>query len=298
MTLFVLGNVAIDSFYYLKKFPISGETVIAEKNLKDIGGKGFNQVVTASRLGLGVSFWTYIGSDEISKNIFKILEKEKIGSGNILKHNKYTDESIIFINDKGNNYIVSNCLNALSIDKKFVEKMLNSMKKGDSLLLQGNLNEVVTNFCVIEAFKKKIKIFLNASPICFDYKKILPLIDTLIINETENKILSNADRAEIGNKILLDIGISNVVTTKGEKGLILSSNQYDYFLEPPKVEAVDTTGAGDVFCGALTALVCLGNSYKDSCLRAMNIASLSVMKFGTYMSIPTKKQICSNSNLK
>ena len=133
MTLFVLGNVAIDSFYYLKKFPISGETVIAEKNLKDIGGKGFNQVVTASRLGLGVSFWTYIGSDEISKNVFKILEKEELGSENILKHNNYTDECIIFINDKGNNYIVTNCLNALSIDKKFVETNLVDLIKSQDL---------------------------------------------------------------------------------------------------------------------------------------------------------------------
>ena len=142
-----------------------------------------------------------------------------------------------------------------------------------------------------EAFKRKIKIFLNASPICFDYKKIFPFIETLIINELENKKLSNSKNTEVGNKILLDYGISNVITTKGNKGLLYTSKKEEFFFESPKGSVVDTTGAGDVFCGSLTASICLGNSYRESCLNAMNIATMSVKKFGTYMSIPSKREV-------
>ena len=73
MTLFVLGNVAKDSFYYLNNFRSSGETIISEKTLNDIGGKGFNQLIAARRLGVEVSFWTCTGSDETSEKIFQIL---------------------------------------------------------------------------------------------------------------------------------------------------------------------------------------------------------------------------------
>ena len=74
MILFVLGNVANDSLYYVNKYPKSGETILAKKVLKDIGGKGFNQAVAARRIGVNVSFWTCIGSDEVSEKILKIFE--------------------------------------------------------------------------------------------------------------------------------------------------------------------------------------------------------------------------------
>ena len=87
-----------------------------------------------------------------------------------------------------------------------------------------------------------------------------------------------------------------MITTRGDKGLLYSSNKDEFFFESPKESVVDTTGAGDVFCGSLTASICLGNSYRESCLNAMNIATMSVKKFGTYMSIPSKKEAFSHIN--
>ena len=99
MNLFVLGNVANDSLYYVNKYPKSGETILAKKVIKDIGGKGFNQAVSARRAGVNVSFWTCIGSDEVSEKILKILEKEEISTNSILRQDSNTDESIIIINN-------------------------------------------------------------------------------------------------------------------------------------------------------------------------------------------------------
>ena len=296
MILFVLGNVANDSLYYVNKYPKSGETILAKKVLKDIGGKGFNQAVAARRTGVNVSFWTCTGSDEVSEKILKILEKEEILTNSILRQDAHADESIIIINSDGRNYIVSNCQNSESIDQNYVKIMFNSMKEGDALLIQGNLKEDVTHFCAFKAFKKKIKVFLNASPISFDYPKILPYVETLIVNESENKKLSNSKKIEIGNKILLEMGVSNVITTKGDRGLIYSSRNNEFSFKADKVDVVDTTGAGDVFCGTLAAYICLGNNYKDSCLKSMNLASLSVKKCGTYLSIPSKKFVNSIKN--
>ena len=69
MKLFVLGNIGLDKIFYVKKFPIIGETILSKKDISDIGGKGFNQSISAARLGIKISFWSSLGSDNCKKRI-------------------------------------------------------------------------------------------------------------------------------------------------------------------------------------------------------------------------------------
>jgi len=286
MKLFVLGNVGIDRFYYVKKFPFNGETILSTKEIDDIGGKGFNQSIAAARVGIKISFWSYLGEDIYNKKIISILKKENISTKNITITDYKTDASVIIVNEKGENYIISSCNNVQAIGLDYANNMLKQIKDGDSLLLQGNLKKEITYQILKLSYKKKVKTFLNASPITYDYLHILPYVDTLIINETENKVLTNFKDIVSGNKYLLKSGVKNIITTKGKNGITYTSNDKTFSLSSPKINAVDTTGAGDVFCGSCVAFLMKGHDYKESCMKAMELASLSATKFGTYLSIP------------
>ena len=291
MKLFVLGNVAVDKMFYVKNFPRIGETILSTKNIKDFGGKGFNQSISASRIGAKISFWTYLGIDNFSKNILTTLEKEEISTKNIFTTDCKTDESIIIVNEKGENYIISSISNVCSIDLNYTNKMLKGIKEGDSLLLQGNLKKEITHQTIKVAYKKKVRIFLNASPITYDNLDILHYIDTLIVNETEQKQLTKSNNVNKGNKFLLENGVKNIITTKGKEGIIYTSKNNTFCINSPKVDTLDSTGAGDVFCGSLVAFILKGYDYKKSCEKAIKLASLSVTKYGTYLSIPNRDEI-------
>ncbi len=296
MNLFVFGNIAIDKIYYVKEFPFIGETILSTKYIKDFGGKGFNQSVSAARIGVNISFWTYLGIDNFKK-IITTLEKEEISTKNIFTSDFKNDESIVVVNEKGDNYIISSIKNLCSMDLNFSNNMLKKIKGGDSLLLQGNVKKEITQQTIKLAYKKKVRIFLNASPITYDYLDILPYIDTLIVNENEHKQLTNNNNFNKGNNFFLENGVKNIITTQGKKGVIYASKNKTFSISSPKVSALDSTGAGDVFCGSLVAYILKGYDYRISCEKAMKLASISVTKYGTYLSIPNRDEIADVNNL-
>ena len=296
MNLFVFGNIAIDKIYYVKEFPFIGETILSTKYIKDFGGKGFNQSISAARIGVNISFWTYLGIDNFKK-IITTLEKEEISTKNIFTSDFKNDESIVVVNEKGDNYIISSIKNLCSMDLNFSNNMLKKIKGGDSLLLQGNLKKEITQQTIKLAYKKKVRIFLNASPITYDYLDILPYIDTLIVNENEHKQLTNNNNFNKGNKFFLENGVKNIITTQGKKGIIYSSKNDTFSISSPKVSTLDSTGAGDVFCGSLVAYILKGYDYRVSCEKAIKLASISVTKYGTYLSIPNRDEIADVNNL-
>ncbi len=183
------------------------------------------------------------------------------------------------------------------MDLNFSNNMLKKIKGGDSLLLQGNLKKEITQQTIKLAYKKKVRIFLNASPITYDYLDILPYIDTLIVNENEHKQLTNNNNFNKGNKFFLDNGVKNIITTQGKKGIIYSSKNDTFSISSPKVSTLDSTGAGDVFCGSLVAYILKGYDYRVSCEKAIKLASISVTKYGTYLSIPNRDEIADVNNL-
>ena len=291
MKLFVLGNVGIDKIYYVKKFPVIGETILSTKEITNFGGKGFNQSIAAARIETKISFWTYLGADKSKNNIISTLEKENISTKKIFITDYKTDESIIIVNEKGDNFIISSSSSVRSIDLNYANNMLKEIKEGDSLLLQGNLKKEITNHTIKKAYKKKVRVFLNASPITYDYLDILRYVDTLIVNETEHRQLTNHNSVNLGNKYLLETGVNNIIITKGKAGVIYISKTNTFSINSPKVNTLDSTGAGDVFCGSLVAFILKGSDYKNSCKKAIELASLSVTKFGTYLSIPNRDEI-------
>lgn len=296
MTLFVLGNAAVDSIFELRHLPRPGETLLSQGESEDLGGKGLNQAIMAARAGASVSFWAAIGDDDAGQRILSRLRAESIGADTLLVRTGNTDRSMIFVAPSGENCIVSTASMARSIDRGYAQDMLTHIADGDLLLLQGNLSREVTRFSVTSAAKRGARTLINPAPIHFDYAAMLPDVDTLVVNEIENRTLSKMPDVAAGAAKIVAQGVKTVVTTCGAAGALLTTADGMQRFAPPTVEAVDTTGAGDVFCGVLAAALAQGMDPADACPWAVRAAALAVTRLGTSRAFPDAVQVAGCRN--
>lgn len=286
MTLFVLGNAAADRFYDLPHLPRPGETLLARHETHDLGGKGLNQAIMAARAGAAVSFWSVVGDDGAGERIRALLAAENIDGTHVLVRPGNTDQSIIFVAPSGENTIVSTATMARSVDSAHADQMLQSIGPGDLLLLQGNLTRDVTRHSMAAAAERGARTMINPAPIDFDYAGILPAAEIVVVNEVENETLSGTPDVTAGAAALVAHGVKTVVTTRGSDGAILTTSDGTQSFFPPAADAVDTTGAGDVFCGVFAAALARGMPPADACAWSVRAAAIAVTRRGTLRAFP------------
>ncbi len=292
MTLFVLGNAAVDTFYEVPHLPRPGETLIAGQAVDDLGGKGLNQAVMAARAGASVSFWSAVGVDEAGRRIRAQLREENIDTRTLRAEPGDTDRSLIFVAPSGENSIVSTAAMARSIGPDCVTRMLEDMTGRDLLLAQGNLTRDATHDSLKEAAGRGIRTLLNPAPIDFDYADILPLADVIIVNEVENRTLSGRNEPATGSAALIERGAKLVITTRGAAGALLTTAEGAKQFESPVVDTVDTTGAGDVFCGVFAGALAQGVvALDDACGWAVRAAAIAVTRRGTLRAFPSASEV-------
>ena len=291
MTLFVFGNAAVDTSYEVPHLPQPGETLLAQTETHDLGGKGLNQAIAAARAGARVSFWSAVGNDAPGHEIRERVTAENIDGAGILEHAGGTDRSMIFVGPTGENTIVSTGRMAHSIYAACAQRMLDSLGPGDLLLMQGNLGKNVTGQCIRAASRRGVHTLLNPAPIDFDYLDILSDVGTLILNEIENQTVSGESDAGMGATALVRHGVKTVVTTLGPEGASLTTARGTQRFAAPVVDAVDTTGAGDVFCGVFAAAIARGMSQAQACAWSVRAASVGVTRRGTLRAFPSADEI-------
>ena len=291
MTLFVLGNAAVDVVYNVPHLPRPGETLLAGRELRDLGGKGLNQAIVATRTGANVSFWSAVGDDAAGDMIRARLAEEGLDTRHLRTEPGTTDLSMIFVGPSGENAIVSTADKARGIDTAFVAPMVTAVGQDDLLLLQGNLTESVTRHSLIAAKESGARTAINPAPIDFDYANILPAADTVIVNEVENATLSGERDVSAGAKALIERGASAVVTTRGAAGALLATAETTHEVAAPRVEAIDTTGAGDVFCGVFAGALATGVPLIEACAWAVRAASIAATRRGTLRAFPSAAEI-------
>ncbi len=293
MTLFVFGNAAIDFLYEVPHLPRPGETLLSRCETRDLGGKGLNQAIAAARAGAAVSLWSAVGNDRPGQEIRERVAAENIDGAAILQRRGDTDRSMIFVDPTGENIIVSTCVMARSLEMADARRLLDTTAPGDLLLMQGNLCRDVTAQCLKAASARGLRTVLNPAPIDFDYADILPAAGTVIVNEIESATLSGRTDPEAGAAMLLECGVSAVVTTLGSAGALLTAAGGGRHVAAPPLEAVDTAGAGDVFCGVFAAAMAQGMDQRQACEWSVRAAALAVTRHGTLHAFPTAGEIAS-----
>ena len=292
----VLGIFVADISFLGNKIPDTGETILGDSYNIGPGGKGCNQAIAISRLGGKVNFISKLGNDDYGKLAIDKLKKDNIDTSNIIISNKHkTGVAGIHVDrNSGKNAITvvrgaPSSLTSSEID-------INLIKQSKIFLTQLEIPIEVTLHCLKAAKEYGLINILNPAPACKLSNDFYELIDYFTPNETEAefytgiKIKDDNDAKKSAHK-LINLGIKKVIITLGEKGLFFSDGKEEISIRASSDKAIDTTGAGDAFNGALA----FGLSQKKSirtCLELANkVAGLSTTKLGAGDGMPFYKDL-------
>ena len=291
----VVGSTNVDLVVKLKRLPQPGETVTEGKFFKAFGGKGANQAVTVARLGGEVVFITRVGKDPFGSACLENLKEHGVDISFITQdEEEATGVALILVGENGENMIgvAPGANHKLSTEE--VEKARSVIKEADAVLLQLEIPLETVERVVEIAYSEGVPVILNPAPFREIKDEVLKRVTFLTPNEKEASSLTgieNLVEVERMGEVLLEKGIKNVIITLGEKGALLVNEKGKRRFPTLKVDAVDTTAAGDVFNGALAFALGSGKSLEEAIIFANCAAAISTTRMGAQPSIPDLKSV-------
>ena len=269
----VIGICGNSIFMSADHFHQKGETIVADKCFEEIGGKGINQAIAAARMGARVSFLAAIGDDAVGKLCKETAKKENINGYFAIKKGEKTTFAFILTDKNGENRVTEYVGAELTTEDVF--SFENEIKESDILLIQQEVPDLVNETAVNIAKKYGVKVILNPAPIREISNNIAENVFLVTPNEQESKAIKINQ-------------FKNCITTLGSKGVLINGKTV---IPAPKVNVVDTTGAGDTFNGVLSTLIADGKDLVSASEYAVTAASISVSKPNVLTAIPTKDEI-------
>ena len=294
----VVGSSNTDMVIKTERLPAPGETVLGGQFVMVPGGKGANQAVAAARLGADVTFVARLGMDVFGDKALENFKQEGIDTKYISRDMKQpSGVALIFVDGKGENVIVvaPGANSALSAED--IESAEEQMSTCSSIVLQLEIPMSTVERAISLASAKRVRVILNPAPMCDNglSASLLEKVEFLIANETEARMLLGLPNdVEIYKRTalrLLDLGIGSAIITLGAKGALVVENGRVQAVSSPRVDAVDTTAAGDAFVGATSVALSLGMSLFDAAQFAGKAAAISVTRMGAQSSLPNMREV-------
>lgn len=292
----VIGSSNTDLIATVKNFPAAGETIIGKSFLQVMGGKGANQAVAAHKLGGGVKFITCLGTDANGRNTLKYFRETGLDvSSALLVDDAPSGTAIILVDENGENCIVITPGANHRLSPGYIQEIKDDIADCEMVVLQMEIPyDTIKTVCEL-AHKQQKTIMLNVAPARKLDEEIIKMIDILVVNETEAEIVSGEKIEESGEEAVVDklliLGAKTVVLTLGKQGCLLKNDREYYSIPAFSVKAVDTTAAGDTFCGALAAGLTRGEGWKQALRFATAASAICVTRMGAQPSIPTEKEV-------
>lgn len=261
------------------------------------GGKGANQAVAAARLGAEVTFVARVGADAFGADTLERLRAEGICTDWIARDEQASHGvALILVDQTGENAIaVAPGANA-RVSAADVERAEEAIAACDAVLLQLEVPlEAVGR--AIELGKKHGKtVVLNPAPYLAVPDALLAQVDILTPNETEAEMLLGGGEAGLTGvagtaEELLRRGVGCVIVTLGKEGVLVVRPEEQFRVPGRRVKAVDTTAAGDAFCGALAVRVAEGADFKEAVRFAVAASAVSVTRLGAQSSLPQRSEV-------
>ena len=290
--IFVMGSITIDHTVFTKVMPSPGVTGKADSFIKNVGGKGANQAVASLYLGGDVFFMGSIGQDDEGRYISSFL-KEK-GLKRVLKEsNKETGTAFITINElNGENQILIVQGANMDISIEDINRLESEIACRDIFLTQLETPIETVIHSLKLAKKHGLMTILNPAPYGELNEEVYPYIDYFVPNEHElDQFIPGNMSYEDKARVLLNKGVQNVIVTLGEKGSLLVNKEKAIRVEPYKVQAVDTTAAGDSYVGALVTSLSQGKDIIEAMKFASKCSSITVTRKGAISSLPTLEEV-------
>ncbi|MCO6431476.1 MAG: ribokinase [Deltaproteobacteria bacterium] len=285
-----IGSLNIDLVYRVPHFVQPGETLASLSFQRFAGGKGLNQSVALSKAGASVSHIGCTGSD--GEFLVQFLREAGVDCSAIHKVDLPTGHAIIQVNDAGENCIILFGGANETLSDHLIDRSLSQFGSGDIVLLQNETSGVRRG---IECGKQRgLQVAFNPAPCTPELANLpLHLLDYLIVNRTEAEMLSGENDPENALKRLRKMApASTIVLTQGGDGALLADSAGRQLLQTAfKVDAVDTTAAGDTFIGYFLAALTEGETPSKALELASKASAICVTKPGAAPSIPTRDEV-------
>ncbi|QRN41533.1 MAG: ribokinase [Neisseriaceae bacterium] len=285
----VIGSVNLDITIQTNKFPNIGETIIADQVSRFAGGKGANQAVAAKRLGADVTFIGTFGDDEPGNFLIDTLKKENIDL-TFSQITKYRNTGTAYIiSSNGDNLIIVDSGANQYITCDYINSIENILQQSDIILLQLEIPlNTVWHICNL-SYQYNIPVILNPAPSAIIPKEILQKVSAITPNEHEILEIIHSDYQVHCIENVFDLLKEKIIMTNGQHGVLYYQNNTIQSQPAYQVNVSDTTGAGDVFNGALATFWHQG--LEEAVTLANAAASLSVTKLGAQSGSPTYQEL-------
>jgi ribokinase len=281
-----LGSINADHFYTLAHLPQPGETLAASELTQGLGGKGANISVAVTKAGGRVRHIGAVGPDGAWTK--ERLAQAGIDVAHIATVDVPTGHAIINIDPQGENSIVVLAGANRFQSERRIDAALQDANRGDLLMIQNETNGRA--YAAARAREKGMRVFYAAAPFDADaVAGLLPLTDILVLNGIEFQQLEQATRCDATG-----LGVELIVVTRGAEGAELYAQEDGWaptLIPAPRVDAVDTTGAGDTFAGYLGAGLDADLELKQAAARAVAAAAVKVTRRGTSGAIPSLEEV-------
>ena len=293
----VVGSFMYDLVATAPRRPKTGETLIGDSFGMFLGGKGANQAIAASRAGAIVSMVGRLGNDLFGDQFLEKFSEEGINTDFVIQDTENgTGVGMPLIDASGDNSIVIIPQANMALSFENIDQAESSIADSDVLVLQCEVPMEANQRAAEIANKNDTLVILNPAPACEIPDALLSLVDIITPNESETEILTGMptetdNQAIEAAHLLLSKGIETVILTLGSRGSFLLTKKMEKLIPAYSVEVVDTTAAGDAFCGALAASLAHGINIEKSVKIANAAGALAVTKLGAEPSLPSREEI-------
>jgi ribokinase len=294
----VVGSYNVDIMIKTAHLPKRGETVLGNSICFSHGGKGANQAVAARRAEADVSFIARIGADSYGEKAICDLKKEGVCTEGItIDQNLPTGMASITVGQQGENCIVAVSGANSQLSLKDIEKRDSQIATADILLVQLETPLDTVAMAIKRAFENNTTVILDPAPAQKLKPEMLQQVTVITPNKGEAELLTGITITDEGSLIkasemLQSFGVKVVLITLGKKGVFMSTKGHNQLIPAYPINALDSTGAGDVFNGVLAATY---HEDTSSLVKAVSFAAsaatLSATKLGTQTAIPYLKDI-------
>ena len=293
----VIGSSNIDFVMRMERLPKVGESVADAEFMQTFGGKGANQAVAAARAGGTVSFVNCVGNDPYAAEMVANFERDGIDTSHIYHETDLSSgTALIMVGESGHNYLGVAPGANYRLTPERVETKRSLIAESAVVLLQYEIVSQTVERVLRIAGEEQTPVLFNFAPARSFPTDRLSLVHTLVVNESEAAALAGIpvetdDEARSAAKTLLAMGSRVVIVTLGAAGSIVATADGVAHVPAYAVEAVDSTAAGDTYCGCLATALAEGRPLDEAVRFASAAAALSVRRMGAQPSTPWRAEI-------
>lgn len=285
----VVGSINFDLIFPCERIPRPGETLHSHGSETAPGGKGANQALAAARRGGDVAMVGAVGDDAFANQALALLVEAGVDLAAVSRTAGETGVAIVYVQDDGENSILLSAGANLSLTGGRVDEAAEVIESADIVVVQGEIPRSGVEAAVRHC---RGRLVVNLAPVIDIESEVLRRADPLVVNEYEGRIalqmLGNEVPKEDADVVsaLLAAGVQSLVLTRGGRGALVSDGSELLDLPSPRVDVVDTTGAGDAFVGALAAALADGQGLAESAALAVRVGAFACTGRGAQTSYP------------